>query len=94
MPELFGHEATVLEPSTIRQIKNALQLALALSRKEGVPLSERHLNETVKLTAAAFEPTETEVSSSSAPQPGAVANDNKAASGSWFSSFARTKKSS
>ncbi len=38
-----------------RQIKNALQLAFALSRSEGVPLSQRHLNETVGITTAFLE---------------------------------------
>ena len=35
-----------------RQIKNALQLALALSRREGAPLSARHLRATLDLTTA------------------------------------------
>ena len=35
-----------------RQIKNALQLALALAQSEGTPLAQRHLNETLEITAA------------------------------------------
>ncbi len=35
-----------------RQIKNALQLALALSQHEGVSLQQRHLTETLSITAA------------------------------------------
>lgn len=33
-----------------RQIKNALQLALALARRDGVPVARRHLDETVAIT--------------------------------------------
>ena len=40
-----------------RQIKNALQLALALSRREGSPLSMRHLDATLEITAAFIEET-------------------------------------
>lgn len=35
-----------------RQIKNVLQLALALCRHEGAPLAQRHLDETLEVTAA------------------------------------------
>jgi SpoVK/Ycf46/Vps4 family AAA+-type ATPase len=35
-----------------RQVKNALQLALALAGSESAPLAQRHLEETVELTTA------------------------------------------
>lgn len=35
-----------------RQIKNVLQLALALSRHEGVPVNQSHLDSTLEMTAA------------------------------------------
>jgi hypothetical protein len=43
-----------------RQIKNALQLALALSRSEHTPLSQRHLDTTVRITTAFIEEGERE----------------------------------
>lgn len=39
-------------PLNGRQIKNVLQLALALSRHEGAPLAQRHLEATLEVTAA------------------------------------------
>ena len=39
-----------------RQIKNALQLALALSRHEGVWLAQRHLDATLEVTTAFVAP--------------------------------------
>ena len=48
-----------LEPGTLakhqlngRQIKNVLQLALALSRHEGTPVLQKHLDATLEMTAA------------------------------------------
>jgi SpoVK/Ycf46/Vps4 family AAA+-type ATPase len=38
-----------------RQIKNALQLALALSRRDGIALSQSHLEQTVAITLAFLE---------------------------------------
>ena len=35
-----------------RQIKNCLQLALALARREGVPLQQPHLDATLELSTA------------------------------------------
>jgi SpoVK/Ycf46/Vps4 family AAA+-type ATPase len=47
--------ALAAHPLNGRQIKNALQLALALSRSEGCPLAQRHLDATVQLTTAFVE---------------------------------------
>jgi SpoVK/Ycf46/Vps4 family AAA+-type ATPase len=47
--------ALAAHPLNGRQIKNALQLALALSRSEGNPLAQRHLDATVQLTTAFVE---------------------------------------
>jgi hypothetical protein len=44
--------ALATHPLNGRQIKNSLQLAFALCQHEGVPLQQRHLTETLRLTAA------------------------------------------
>lgn len=45
-------DALAAHPLNGRQIKNALQLALALARRDGAPLSQSHLDATLELSTA------------------------------------------
>ena len=51
-PRAIDVEALAAHALNGRQIKNALQLALALARSDGSELAQRHIEETIRLSAA------------------------------------------